>query len=245
MVFKNVIIMIYNYIITNIVNGKCYIGMHSTNTDNDRYLGSGVSLKLAIKKYGRGKFIKNILCICETKEEAYKNESFFIEKYNTLYPSGYNISPKGGHHVKGGVSDVTKKKISNSKLGDKNPMFGRDQSGVNNPNFGTIRSLESNKKTSLSLLGMFKGEKNGMFGKKGIENPRYGTYHTDEAKEKNRIAHLGIPQSLETILKRIASNTGQKRSEESKQRMCKPKSIEACKNMSKARQKYWDLKKQL
>jgi len=45
----------YNYITTNKINGKQYVGAHSTNNINDGYLGGGKAIKLAKKKYRKKK----------------------------------------------------------------------------------------------------------------------------------------------------------------------------------------------
>ena len=63
--------------------GKYYIGKRSCkNIQNDvDYLGSGKLIKLAVNKYGKECFKKEILCFCKTEDEAYK-----IEKRDyTLY----------------------------------------------------------------------------------------------------------------------------------------------------------------
>ena len=46
------------YLITNLINGKRYIGMDSKN--NPQYLGSGTLILKAIKKYGKENFKKEI-----------------------------------------------------------------------------------------------------------------------------------------------------------------------------------------
>ena len=59
----------YLYKITNNINGKYYIGRHSTDNLEDNYFGSGVGIRNAINKYGINNFSKEILQFCETTEE--------------------------------------------------------------------------------------------------------------------------------------------------------------------------------
>jgi hypothetical protein len=68
---------------------KNYIGKHDNNDDS--YLGSGVYLKRAIKKYGRKLFARKTLMEYELEEEAYEAEIEFIKERQPYY----NISPGG------------------------------------------------------------------------------------------------------------------------------------------------------
>lgn len=51
----------YFYKITNKINRKYYYGVHSTDNLNDGYMGSGVRLLAAFKKYGIKNFYKEIV----------------------------------------------------------------------------------------------------------------------------------------------------------------------------------------
>ena len=102
------------YITANLVNGKQYVGDHSTENINDSYKGSGLLILRAIKKYGKENFEREILEICESKQEAFNKQEKYINFFNTLKPIGYNISPKGGHNVKNCFSEESKRKISES-----------------------------------------------------------------------------------------------------------------------------------
>lgn len=116
----------YVYITTNTVNGKQYVGDHTTKKLNDSYIGSGRPIfQQAVKLYGKENFKKEILQFFSTKHAAFNAQEKYIKKYNTLTPNGYNISPKGGHMFKGSVSENTKELIRKSKLGENNPMFGK------------------------------------------------------------------------------------------------------------------------
>ena len=61
------------YKVTNIANGKIYIGKHETVNIADSYLGSGIALKRAIKKYGKESFKKEILHVFKTAQEMDDN----------------------------------------------------------------------------------------------------------------------------------------------------------------------------
>ena len=58
----------YIYLTTNHINGKKYIGKHYGELD-DAYLGSGINIQAAIKKYGIENFSKEILYISNSEED--------------------------------------------------------------------------------------------------------------------------------------------------------------------------------
>ena len=116
----------YVYLTTNIVNGKQYVGDHSSIVLNDTYIGSGRPLlQNAIKLHGKQNFKKEILEYFSSKELAFDAQAKYISEFNTLSPNGYNISPKGGNKFKGSLAESTKELIKQSKLGVKNPMYGK------------------------------------------------------------------------------------------------------------------------
>ena len=120
----------YVYLITNLVNRKQYVGEHSTNNLNDNYFGSSSYLKNAVKKYRKKNFTIQILEHFETKQKTFEAQSYYINKYNTLIPNGYNISPTGGTNGCGGnMNEISKQKLSKTRkekncgVGEKNGMF--------------------------------------------------------------------------------------------------------------------------
>ena len=72
--------MFYIYEIINKINGKTYIGQRlcpkNKSPETDKYMGSGVYLRNAKKKYGIENFSKKIIAICETQENAEKMTTF-------------------------------------------------------------------------------------------------------------------------------------------------------------------------
>jgi hypothetical protein len=64
------------YKTTNLINGKIYVGQDSKN--NPKYLGSGIVLNHAIKKYGKDNFKKEILEHCIDKNDMDIKEKYWI-----------------------------------------------------------------------------------------------------------------------------------------------------------------------
>jgi hypothetical protein len=78
----------YFYKTTNNINGKFYYG----SGQFDNYVGSGIRLDRAIKKYGEENFTTEILKYFETREEAYAFEDHFLKLYKlSKNPMSYNM----------------------------------------------------------------------------------------------------------------------------------------------------------
>jgi len=110
----------YNFIyeIKNLVNGKVYIGAHSTNNINDCYMGSGKAIGHALKKYGSGSFVRNILLFCKTSEDMYKAEEQIVNEEFVLREDTYNITVGGKGFCYGHTTpDEIRTKIANSLKG--------------------------------------------------------------------------------------------------------------------------------
>lgn len=81
------------YKITNLVNGKMYIGQHVTDDLDDGYMGSGVVILRALKKYGRDNFRKEWLMFCEDEEELGWWERVFVDETWIARSDTYNLIP--------------------------------------------------------------------------------------------------------------------------------------------------------
>jgi len=172
------------YKTTNLVNGKFYIGVHKVKgAGNGYYLGSGLALKGAIKKYGRDNFKRETLFSFDNSDDAYEkefevvNESLvFSEKCYNLCQGGLGALSGENHPLYGkSPSKETRKKMSQSQLGKKRSTESIKKRIETTK--GIKRSKETRKKISDS--------------KKGEGNPMYGKSHSKEAKMKISIAHKG------------------------------------------------------
>lgn len=99
----------YLYKITNLINSKEYIGVHSSKSLEDSYYGSGRLIKLAIKKYGKENFRKEILMLADTYQEVLELERIAVDNTYIKNRLTYNLR-EGGN---GGWE------------GEENPFYGK------------------------------------------------------------------------------------------------------------------------
>lgn len=141
----------YIYKTTNLLNGKIYIGKRVyRKKDDDWYLGSGVYLNRAIKKYGRKNFRKEIIEWCNNKDYLCEREIYWINHFNSINSKiGYNLSLGGDG---GNVGKEAYIKIGNKLRGKKKPKeFGQK---VSKALSGKPKSKEHNEKVRQALLGI-------------------------------------------------------------------------------------------
>lgn len=169
------------YCITNLVNGKIYIGQTIYKNPNKRWtkhkydtgVGSLCAIHMAMRKHGIDSF--NFEVIDESAsdlDELNDLESFYVSFYDTFKSRGYNMT-SGGESTE--VSDETRNKISKGNTGKIKTLETREK--IRQANIGKKLSEETKKKISDAVSG----EKNGFYGRK----------HSDETKEKLSEASRG------------------------------------------------------
>ena len=179
------------YKITNIVNGKVYIGQakdieirwkeHITHSKTRKQI-----LYNAMRKHGIENFNFEILMLCE-EELLDLMEIYYIKQYNSYIGwennNGYNMTTGGSGVRRIVISKKERKRMSEIKkgkyCGDKNPMFGRHHTEdakkkVSIANKGRVLSEEHKKKISKANKGKLCGSK----------HPNYGKHLSSETKNK-------------------------------------------------------------
>ena len=141
------------------VNGKYYIGRHSTDNINDGYQGSGIWVRRSLKK--GDKLITEILEYAKDIKSLFKLEEKYIKKhFSDPKNTNFKISSMG----------MTREDM----LGKKNPMYGKTHTQevrniISETNTGRKHTKDHIDKTKRI------GKDNGMFGvrRMGKDNPNY------------------------------------------------------------------------
>lgn len=108
------------YETTNNINGKKYIGIHTSDSLDDGYIGSGTGIKRAIEKYGKDNFTRTILNFYDSREELLKAEAAIVTK-DVVHSDRYYNMILGGRTLIDSLVDMDDKeafKAHQSRAGE-------------------------------------------------------------------------------------------------------------------------------
>lgn len=121
------------YKITNLINGKIYIGQ-SVNIKNriSTHKGFPTSNYMYndMKEFGLENFTFETIIVC-SPEHLNLYEKLCIDHYNCVHPYGYNLTKGGNEQIE--FSEETIEKIRKSSTGRKRDNYLK---GIHNPNYG-------------------------------------------------------------------------------------------------------------
>ena len=182
------------YKVTNLINGKIYIGKtnhqlrkrkndHLSDIRKNRY---SIIFHHAIRKYGEECFTWEIIDQCLFPDVLLELEKYYIKKLKSKSPHGYNMTDGGegvcGHiktketiekirvaHIGKHLSDDHKRKIGESGKGEKNGFYGK------------THSIKTKKKISQAYFKRYKKE----------NHPNFGKHLSEATRRKIGISHKG------------------------------------------------------
>lgn len=208
------------YKVTNLINGKIYYGVHNGNVD-DSYLGSGSYILKAVKKYGKHNFVREVLETFNTKEEMYIREAEVVHMGMVLDPQTYNmaVGGRGGLHpdsLKKCIeanrgkkrSEESRKKMSDSaKVRKRQPLSEKTKEkirisniGKHQERLGAVTSEETKRKQSEAAKLALKRDP-GLTLRRAASRTKYAKHLSEETKLKISISNTGKKRSPETKAK--------------------------------------------
>lgn len=182
------------YKVTNLINGKIYVGVHKTNNPYDSYMGTGRLILKAINKYGIDNFSKEIIKVYDSSDEK-ENERLafllesqivnqdFIDDENT-----YNLD-LGGRGGIGRSKDVRKRISNTMKNIVKPPVSQETKDKISLARKGTTLSEEH----KLKIGKASSGRRMSASAKNKIRSAFIGKPRTEKDKNSMREAFLKTP----------------------------------------------------
>lgn len=140
------------YLVTNMVNGKKYVGktVYEIKYRKRKHIGELTTsskkhypLYSAIKKYGKDNFKWEVIDTATSENQLNEKEKHWIKEHNTISPNGYNLTCGGDGQTGFKHTDETKRKISDNN-------FWKGTSGIM---YGKKHTEESIKKMSEAKKG--------------------------------------------------------------------------------------------
>ena len=180
------------YCVTNLVNGKQYVGQTTLTIEDrwDLHLKSALryflmgALHCAIRKYSAESFKIEQIDSAEHQPELNEKEARHVARLGT-YGAGYNLTP-AGDRIR--LSEETRKKISESQAGvSRRPHSPETLKKMSESKIKYYALAENRRKTSESLKGRTLPEET----RRRLSESHKGHVASVEARKRQSEAQLG------------------------------------------------------
>lgn len=174
------------YKTTNVLNGRYYYGMHSTDDLEDGYLGSGDRLRRSINKHGQENHVREILEFCKDRKILNEREGGIVnlnevakENCMNLTVGGIGFTQEQCRKGRLNANKVINERLIND-IEFRNYWMSQISNGVKKyyENGGTNgwegrkHTEETKIKQRISAKGKHAGEKNSQYGTCWIYNDK-------------------------------------------------------------------------
>ena len=181
----------YIYIVTDLRNGRKYIGQKKGNFDI-KYFGSGLLITRVIKKYGTSNLELKVIDYAFDENELNELEKLWIKKYNSTFPNGYNIT-EGGHWGDTFHNHPNKEEIRKNRSESHKGKTLSDETKQKLRIANTGRIITWGDKISKAKINPSQETRD------KLSRLHKGRIHSEEHRLKNSLAHIGKYQPKKTI----------------------------------------------
>ena len=198
------------YQITNLINGKIYVGAHITYNVNDKYMGSSKFLKKDMRTLGRQNFKKDILHIFLNKEDMMRKEAEIVDKKFCHRSDTYN-------KMIGGINFFTIEGMTCVKDKDGNNFLIY----LDDPRYisGELVNVNKGFKHSEEFVRMLKERRTSAETRTKLSEARLGMKYSEEWKSNMSKSHKEIQFSEEWKSNMSKAAFGKKISKETRKKM--------------------------
>lgn len=191
------------YRITNLINGKIYIGQSVDTVSRWRAHRRDAAqdhpnslISRAIKKYGNNSFEFEVIATCKTWDDANDIETLLVSQYNSRIPNGYNIS-FGGINAPKSEEWIQKMKDWHANL---TPEEKEKRSKMHSESI--INHIVTK---GHPCAGRIWSEEERLKQEETRKTLDYNKIYTEEIRQNMSEAHIGIKDSEETKTRKAES----------------------------------------
>jgi len=206
------------YQVTNVINGRIYVGVHKTKNLDDGYMGSGKIIRRAVEKYGLENFSRVILEQFDNAADMFAREKEVVTDEFLLRDDTYNLRRGGtggfdyinqqgiggfggrkhslearakqGHEFSDEERESVARRMRGNRYNPKMSVKGKDHPAAGEKSVEHLAKIA----TAISELHKEGRYNNSPIHKSGEGHPQFGTMWITDGLQNKKISNSVIPE---------------------------------------------------